>query len=97
MEDIRDELARLSRAMGTLIEGGPIPVRDVVEVEVNDNTLTIAPLTFEGTNFYFIISEGTDNHIALRSSLYTEMEIRLPMPSYLRVGKEHQIEGEDLC
>ena len=97
LEDIRDELARLHRAASLLIEGGPLPVTDIVEVEVGGNKLTIAPLPYEDATFYFIISEGTDNHIALRSSAYTDMEIRLPMPSYLRVGEDSIIRRDDLC
>ena len=95
VEDLQDELLRLSSAISKLIAGPSHIVDDIVEVEVGENKLTIAPLTIEGDAFFFIISEGIDNHISLRSSRYTEMEIRLPMPAYLRVGKL-TIE-EDLC
>jgi hypothetical protein len=95
VEDLQDELVRLSSAISLLIDGPSHIVDDIVEVEIGENKLTIAPLTIEENSFFFIISEGVDNYISLRSSLYNELEIRLPMPAYLRVGK--LIVEEDLC
>ncbi len=95
LEDVSEELDRLYRAVAMLVKGGPQACEEAFEVTVRGNKITVATMPIEERTFYFVVSEGEENYIALRSSIFPEMEVRLPMPTYLRVGKAAL--GEDLC
>ena len=96
LEDVSEELSRLHHAVDLLVKGGPQPCEEAYEVLIGGNKMTVASMPIEERTFYFVVSEGEENYIALRSSIFPEMEIRLPMPTYLRVGKR-DLGSEDLC
>ena len=96
LEDVSEELSRLYQAADMLVKGGPQACEEAFEVTIRGNKMTVASMPIEERTFYFIVSEGEENYIALRSSIFPEMEIRLPMPTYLRVGKT-ALGSEDLC
>jgi len=105
--EVLAELDKLIGLVKRMISGEPMQASPLAEFEEGIESADLASILDDGQEFIFIDShspEPLEDYIELRSTLFPEMAITLPRPSFTRMGEQPVIDEasiskwrEDLC
>ena len=92
------EIENVSSFVNHLLEAQSMTSESHVTVERDGAILTVAEVVFKEETYHVVLTEEDDQtELSVKSSLYPELSITLPLPTFLGMREAKKVSRDDLC
>ena len=92
------EIEDVSSFTNHLLEAQSMTSKSHVTVERDGAVVTVAEVIFKDKTYHVVLTEEDDQtELSIKSSIYPNLTITLPLPTFLGMREAKKVSRDDLC